>query len=159
MDSIRQYVLRIVAVAILCGICQSFFEEKKANKAVIRMVTGLLLSVTILSPIIQFKLNDISDYLSDLRENTAQIVADGESAGIAEQERIIKERCEAYILDKANSLNLELGVQVHLADDQSLHPECVRLTGAVSPYAQSVLRAYISDTLGIPEENQQWSIN
>ncbi len=159
MRNIGEYVLRIVAAALLCCLCQAFFDGKKANGVVIRMITGLLLAIAVLSPVVELRIEDFTEYLGSIRENTASVVAEGELIGQSELKSIITQRSEAYILEKAKSLNLDLEVEIKLSEDQSPRPESVRIRGAVSPYAKSVLRTYITDTLGIPEDKQQWIIN
>ncbi len=159
MDAIRAYILRIVAVALLCGICHSFFDGKSALGTIVRMVTGLLMAIAVLSPMVELQIDDFTSYLSGLQVDADAMVADGDLAGQSERIRIITEQCEAYILDKADSLGLTLQVQVQLSQDDSLHPESITLLGVASPYAKSVLREYISDSLGIPEEKQIWSTN
>ena len=159
MDAIQTYILRIVAVALLCGICHSFFDGKSAIGTIVHMVTGLLLAITVLSPIVKLQIDDFTGYLSGIQADTETMVADGEQAGQRERARIITEQCEAYILDKADSLGLTIQVQVQLTQDDSMHPESIALQGAASPYAKSVLREYITDSLGIPEEKQIWSTN
>lgn len=159
MDTIRSYILRIVAAALLCGICQSFFSSKNAAGAIVRMVTGLLLAITVLSPVVDLRIGDLTGYLSGLQTYTDSIVEDGEEVGQRERAGIISEQCETYILDKAASLGLTLQVDVQLADDDFLRPKSITLKGSVSPYAKSILEEYIADSLGIPKDKQLWSIN
>lgn len=156
MENIYAYILRIVAAALLCGISQSFSDDKKTTGAIIKIVTGLLMAVTILSPIIELRIDDFTDYLNNLQNETASVVSDGTQVGQREQAHIITQKCEAYILDKAENLGLTLEVQLQLSDDDNPFPKSITIKGAVSPYAKSVLSAYITDTLGIPEDKQQW---
>lgn len=159
MDSIRAYILRIVAAALLCGICQSFSDGKSATGAIVRIVTGLLLAITVLSPAVDLRIDDYTGYLSGLQADADAMVSDGEQIGQRERSHIITQQCEAYILDKADSLDLTIQVQVQLAEDDSLRPDSVTLQGAASPYVKSVLGAYITESLGIPEDKQTWIIN
>lgn len=159
MDEIRTYILRIVAAALLCGICQSFIDGKSAISAAVRVVTGLLLAITVLSPVVDLKIEDFTGYLNGLQADTNEIVTHGEEVGQMECARIITEQCETYILDKAAGLDLTLQVEVQLASDKSLQPESITLQGAVSPYAKSVLAEYITESLGIPEDKQSWNTN
>ena len=156
MENIYTYILRIVAAALLCGISQSFSDDKKTTGAIIKIVTGLLMAVTVLSPIIELRIDDFTNYLNILQNETAAVVSDGTQVGQREQTRIITQTCEAYILDKARNLGLTVAVQVQLSDDDNSLPKSITINGAASPYAKSVLSAYITETLGIPEDKQQW---
>ena len=62
---------------------------------------------------------------------------------------IIKQRTQAYILDKAQALNTVLEVEVTLSDDDIPVPLKVRLKGKISPYAKGRLQATIAEDLGI----------
>ena len=69
---------------------------------------------------------------------------------------IIKGETEAYILDKAASLGVELEVDVLLEDMYPMAPKTVRLSGSVSPYVRNRLQNIIAEELGISKENQIW---
>ena len=67
--------------------------------------------------------------------------------------RIIKQKTETYILDKANALGAEITVQVVLED---YIPAGVTIMGDVSPFVKSNLSASITQELNIPPEEQIW---
>ena len=69
---------------------------------------------------------------------------------------IIKEKTEAYILEKAESLGLDISVEINFGEADSMVPTEVRISGPVSPYAKDQLSKTISTDLGIPEERQIW---
>ena len=69
---------------------------------------------------------------------------------------IIKDRTEAYILDKAASMGLSLRVEVILSEEEIPKPITVKLWGTVPPYTKTRLRNWMEDTLGIGEEDQLW---
>ena len=71
--------------------------------------------------------------------------------------QFIKERTQSYILDKAQSLNAVLDVEVTLSDDEIPVPVKVCITGKVSPYARGRLENLIIEDLGIEKENQIWT--
>ena len=67
---------------------------------------------------------------------------------------IIKEETEAYILDKAADLHVNLHVEVTVGEDNL--PTAVTLSGEASPYARRQIQAIIANDLGIAKENQKW---
>ena len=71
--------------------------------------------------------------------------------------QIIKDKTEAYILDKAASLGVDLQVDVILSDTAPPLPVEVLLIGAASPYAKAQLSTMIADELGIAKEAQRWT--
>ena len=69
----------------------------------------------------------------------------------------IKSRTQAYILDKAMALELQLQVEVVLSEDEIPVPEEVRLAGKASPYAKARLQQIIKEDLGIDKEHLIWT--
>lgn len=157
MEGIRQYVISVAAAAILCGILKSILPGKDTMAGVLRLITGIFLAFTVIKPLAQVELGDLpvlsSDYLSDAQAASS----DGEKIAADAMADIIKHQAEAYILDKAQSLNLSLTVTVTVSDDPLPTPVGVRLSGAVSPYAKSCLERVIEEDLGIAKENQIWT--
>ena len=70
---------------------------------------------------------------------------------------IIKTQTEAYILDKATRMGLEISVEVELNEDNGSIPCRSKITGVLSPYAKEALGSYLEDNLGISKENQDWN--
>ena len=83
-------------------------------------------------------------------------VSEGKSMAANQVADIIKSQSEAYILDKANRMGLEISVEVELDNDNNSIPSSVCISGNISPYAKKVLSEYITDCLGIAKENQKW---
>ena len=157
MEGIRQYVISVAAAAILCGILKSILPGKDAMAGILRLITGIFLAFAVIKPLAQIELEDLpvlsSDYLSEARTASA----DGEKIAAEAMADIIKQPTEAYILDKARSLNLRLSVTVTVSDDTLPAPVGVRLSGSVSPYAKRCLARIIEEDLGIAKENQIWT--
>ena len=79
----------------------------------------------------------------------------GEEAASNNMAQVIKANTEAYILDKAAAMEVELNVEIIL---DGLIPDKAVLCGAVSPYARSTLSQWITQQLGIPGEAQSWIV-
>lgn len=156
MEGIRQYLIAVSAAAIICGIAKSLADEKTAAGSVIRLIAGLVMTMTVLSPVVELDLRDLPALSGEIIAEASAAAAEGEKMAAAETNIIINEQMEAYILDKAADFGVELEVEFYMPDDGSLQPEGVTLRGTVSPYAKSQLRQIISQDLGIAKENQQW---
>ncbi len=153
---IRKYLVGIVAAAIFCSVAKALQDGKSAIGRIVQMLGGILLAVTILSPVLNISFEGITDYFDDLSANAQAYVDEGKYASQESVNAIIKERTEAYILDKANRMGLQIAVEVELdASDNSI-PCGVVFTGSVSPYAKEILCGYVEDNLGITRENQKW---
>lgn len=157
MEGIRQYLLTIVAAAVLCGIITNLLDKKGAFAAIIKLLTGLFLAVTVISPWSKVQIMDFSVYASGLSAQAEEAAGYGHSVALEEISAIIKSQTEAYILDKAASTGLGLTVTVTVSGSDPPQPYAVILRGAVSPYAKQQLQRIIASDLGIPEERQSWT--
>ena len=152
----RSYILGIVAAAIVCGIIRSMVNEKTSTGQIAKMLSGILMTLVVIAPLADISFSDIADYFEDISVDADGYSIDGKTDARIEVNKIIKANAEAYILDKAASMGLEIAVEVELSDDNDSIPCGVTISGAVSPYAKQVMGAYIADSLGISKENQRW---
>lgn len=156
MDQIRQYLLSVIAAAILCGIVNTLIEKKGAYSSIVKLITGLFMAITVISPLITIRIGDISDYFGELSAESASITADSEASAFKELCAIIKSKTEAYILDKAVSMDLDIEVEVTLDSANPPLPCAVTIWGSAAPYSKEVLSEYIAKDLGISKEDQLW---
>lgn len=157
MESVQNYLISVVAASVVCGIVNSIMGKKGTAASVIKLVTGIFLSLTVISPLVQIRLTDLEYVTDSLALDASMAAAYGEDLSIQAMTSIIKSEAEAYILDKAASLGVELEVEVTLQDTDPYAPESVCLKGSASPYVKSQLTQYIAKQMGIPEEAQLWT--
>ncbi len=153
---IKNYLLSIVIAAIFCAVTKALLDNKSAIGRIVQMLGGILLAVTILSPVLNISFRGITDYFDDLSAEAQVLVTDGKIASQESANAIIKDRTEAYILDKANRMGLQIAVEVELDASNNSIPCSVVFKGSVSPYAKEILCGYVEDNLGITRENQKW---
>lgn len=156
MAEIREYLIGVTAAAILCGIVTSISGEKGLLGSVIKLLTGLLMALALVSPWVSIPLEDLFGWTETIKADSSAIVRQGQSVGEESYRRVIKERLEAYILDEAKSLGLDLSVSVTLSEDAVPVPIGAELAGSVSPYFKQRMTLFMSDELGIRRENQIW---
>lgn len=157
MDGLRSYLLSVFAAAVICGIVTRLIGKKGTQGAVIQMIAGVFLAFTVIRPIADISLDGIGDLTSDFSQDASLAAAAGEELTKDALAAGIKSRCEAYILDKAETLNAELTVEVTLTDEDIPVPYAVRLTGRISPYAKAQLQSVIAQDLGVDKEHQTWT--
>lgn len=157
MDSIKNYILRIVIAAIICGVVRSLMKEKTASGKMVNLLSGLLMAITIIAPLANISFQNITAFYTDISVDADRYVENGKNSAAQTAAGIIKTQVEAYILDKANNLGLQIAVEVELDDNNNSVPCGAVVTGAVSPYAKSVMGTYMEEQLGIPKENQKWN--
>ena len=156
MDSIRGYLLSIACAAIICTIASAIVGKKGANASIVRLISGVIMLLTLISPLVKVRILDFTDYATDISNQADAVVAQGENSALSELSAIIKAQTEAYILDKAVSLKLDIKVEVTLDGGKPPMPNAVKLSGSASPYAKEMLSNFIANDLAIPKEAQQW---
>lgn len=157
MGSVGSYLTGITAVAIIGGICTSLISVKHPHGTIIRAVSGIMLALSVISPLASLKLKDFTVYFDDLNDATQQIVSNGETAANNELRNIIKMDMEAYIYDKAKSLGLDVVAEVILSDTNPPTPERILIQGSASAYNKKRLIHQICDDFAIPEECLIWN--
>ncbi len=123
----------------------------------IRTITGVLLLLVLLRPLLRIDLEDMSTAVQEALS----------SQGITEDYHALYEKklrehiistTEAYIREKASSIGAEIRVEVDLREDPYPTPSSVRITGALTPHQQELLRDYLTRELGIDPGNQRWNL-
>lgn len=156
MDALREYLLRVTAGAIVCGIVISLLGKQGTAAALGKFLAGLFLALTVISPLVNISLGDWSSYWQTFSLDGQDVAAAGTAMARSAQADIIKQQLEAYILDKAASMGAELTAEVTLEEGEILSAQSVKLCGQVSPFVRQQLSAIIEDELGITKEAQEW---
>lgn len=125
--------------------------------AIVKLIAGAFLALSVIKPMTRLDLSHEFDWMQDYASVGSEAVSTGQSQMRNALAAGIKSRSEAYIINKAKSLNVELKVEVTLSDDEIPIPSEIRLTGKVSPYAKTRLQTIITEDLGIEKERQIWT--
>lgn len=153
MDAIKEYLLSVTAAALICGILNGLTNNKGSIHKIIKLLCGFFLAASVIKPVVDVRIDDFYRFTQDLTVSSELAVTHGEEMAADEMKRIIKEKTEAYILDKAKALGAEIAVDVTLQD---YIPERVTIVGDVSPFVKSSLSESITEELNIPSEEQIW---
>ena len=92
-----------------------------------------------------------------LQPQAQEAATAGEQQAKSALRESIKQRTEAYILDKAKTLAAQVAVEVTLSNEAIPVPIAVRISGNISPYARMQLQTILQEELGIPKEAQAWT--
>ena len=155
MSAIGNYVLTIIIVAFVCSILSDLIQNP-ASAAIIHMISGMILAITIFVPISNA---DLSSYLnfdiSVMDEASAAV-----NEGIAKSQDVlyasIKQETESYIQEKAAAMGTQISAKVSLSNDDLPVPVSVVMSGAISPAVKQKLQDLMETQLGITKENTQW---
>lgn len=150
MNGLAQYILTVVAAAMLVGILQSLAGQGTMG-TITKLLGGVFLALTMLSPVLTLEIPDPAEWFSDVVMDGESMAAEGMAMAADAKEDIIRSQVEAYILDKAGA---DLAVAVEL--DAAGVPCGVTLTGDISPRTKAQLSRMLAEDLGLGEEVQQW---
>lgn len=151
-----QYFLSVICATVISSIAISLSSKKGTYASIVKLLSGIFLSLTIIRPLAAVKLQNWESYFYEFNQSAAAIAEDGEASAKTEMATIITEKTQAYILDKASDLGLNLEIEVTLNDEMPPVPVSVVVKGNTSPYAKKTMQQYITDNIGIPEEQQVW---
>lgn len=154
MEGIDQYVMGAAAVAVICALVLGLFPKKDGISGIIRMLCGSVMTLSLVSPFLGRRLEDLSGISCAMDREASAAVEQGKVMAQKELEEIIKSRCEAYILDKAKELGVQITVRITLNAEQI--PQMAEIRGQLSPYAKGTLKRILEKDLGIGEANQRW---
>ena len=156
MDGIRQYLLSVIAAAIISGIAVSFIRKKGTLSAMVKLICGLFMVITVISPLANIDLTDFGDFTAGISLDAQAAVDTGEALADQQLRVNITEQTQAYIQKRAQELGADVTVDVELTGGDPPIPSAVLIVGSVSPYVKRVLSEYIENNLAIPEEKQVW---
>lgn len=156
MNAFREYAVSLIATTLICTAVSSLLQNSAA-KEIVRMVTGIILTVSIAAPLwnLDISVSDIFESLVPEGANTAAAV--GENLSEEALRAIIKEQTQAYIQDKAAGLHADITAEVILTHGDPPIPEKAVISGRISPYAKQQLQEILQTQLGIPKENLEWT--
>lgn len=151
------YLLSVAAVGLLVSLILSLLPEGPLRRSG-TFVGSLLLILAVLSPLVKLDADTIAQAIARVRMEAREAVSGVETDNREILAAIIKEDCETYIWDKARDMGLVLE-EVVVAVEEGVgypYPTGVAITAGLAPAQQLALMEWIEETLGIPQEKQEW---
>ena len=155
MRALAEYIISVSAAALLCGILNSMILKGTA-KEVLKLVFGLFLAFCVIRPASDLKLPDFMDIGENIQKESISAVAVGENMAMESARDSILKQLEAYILDKASSMGLDIEVELALRQDDTYLPASLTIRGSASSRQKAELLEEITDALGITQEEIVW---
>lgn len=154
MADLRTYILSVTAAAMLCSVLSGLLHDG-STKLLIRFILGMFLTLAVIRPFANIRLDQLEVDPSQI-DGFAQEAADrGEKMAREAWDAIIKQRTEAYILEKADQLDADIRAEVTVSGEGI--PVGATLHGTWTPDARHQLQLFLDRELGIPKENLQWN--
>ena len=150
--AVGKYLLQIIAAAVLCSMAGSLCAKSHFASAV-RMLTGIIMLLSILQPVFSFRIDNWRFELEDLAALRDEIVSEGSMQAEAFAAGIISEKINAYVEDKATEFGADLQAETIVSDGV---PMKINLYGAASAYARTQISSWIEKEIGIESGDVNW---
>lgn len=156
MAGLQQYVVSVATAAIICGIVLGL-APGGTIQGILKMVCGIFLALMVIEPITRIDPDRlVSEFGLSYSEEADSAAAFGEEIARDSLAEYIKQKCEAYILDKAAGHGVTLDAEVTLSSGDPPVPESAVIHGDVPANVKLRLEQVITEELGISKENLQW---
>ena len=149
----------MIYTAMLCALLTVITPEGRVKKAV-KLMCSLAVIAAVLSPFLKLDMKSYSAYLSQYRNEADRIIGEAEDDSKNLNRTYIEDGCEAYILDKAESIGIVIEyVKVRAEwDTQGFwYPVSAEIVTDAGEAEKQKLSQLIEAELGIPADEQGWS--
>ena len=152
---IGAYLIAVTAACMLAVMVDALVKSPPVRR-VARLVGGLLILLTVLSPLVRLEARDLTEFVEGFAQD-ANLDAEAVQTDYREQwaERV-RELLEQNIEQQAASMGLTLRAEVVVRIGECPEPESVTLHGAAAPEEQMALQVYLVQTLGFGKERVFW---
>lgn len=156
MTVVGSYLLHAAASCLLVTIVSGFLPKGAIRKNV-QICGSLVVLLAIAAPVLRIQAEDIARGLAALQLQIQDAQLDAKVKNSTYLEERIKQDCEAYVLDKATALELEITVELQLQEqDGCPYPYHILMIGYAEPWQKQALQETLESDLGIPKERQNW---
>ena len=156
MAGAQQWLLSVLTACVLCALAQAVMPPGPV-KGVGRLVCGLVLLCTVLSPLPGLDLEGNARWLDGWLEGLEEQKQALEEELDGERKVIIETSYAAYIVDKAEELGLTCTARVFCREEDGLYlPHWSEVSSPDSQRAQQALSQVIQQDLGIPLARQSY---
>ena len=157
MNVFGKYILSVTAVCICCSLVRTLVGEKSGASGIIQPLCGVVIAITIISPVIKIRAADIRTYTGVIQADADIFVQQGIDMSAEELRTNIIESSKAYILEKASLYDCSVKqLEVELSADSVPAPISVVISGTFAPSNKNRLSEDIESNMGIPKEKQRW---
>lgn len=156
MQSVAGYILSLVASGILCAVVSLFFEKDNNLSPLIRLVTGVIITIIAIKPLLNIDYFEFTESLETITVTGEYIAEDAQLQTRQDMGAYIIEKTAAYISDEAAKLGTVVIVDVSINNEDIPKPVGVTLQGDASPYVKERISRLIMTDLGICGDNLIW---
>ncbi|MCQ2420747.1 MAG: hypothetical protein MJ118_06400 [Clostridia bacterium] len=156
MRGVYDYLLSVITASFFCSLVLAVLPKGTVRRSAV-VTSAVILALVTLVPIMRIDFDDFARAIADVRMQTRAAQTGIEVQNEELVETIIRQDCESYILDKAESLGLQISAAVQICNTGSgPYPYSVRICADLTPTQRQLLSQIITDELAIPPERQVW---
>lgn len=157
MTAVREYIIQVVAVSLLCSIILKLLHGSKVSHQIMKTVCGIAIAITVISPVMSFAPDGLPDTIQSINMDGKEIARRASEDSQNQLSEVITNNIQAYILSKASSYDCNLDVKISLDGDTHRIPVSVEINADVSPFIKKKIQDIIEAEIGIPKERQIWN--
>lgn len=161
VNAIGQWILGLAASALIAGLALAVTPKGRVRN-ILKLVTGAVMVIALVSPVMHFDLSLFSVNAELAREELQAVQENVDETGDRLNRDIIERECAAYILDKAQGLGIDVqsvSVTAKWGDEGVFYPYEAHIAARLSGEQKVALSRAIEAELGIAPERQYWNGN
>ncbi len=154
LDLLRSWILGLAGAAVICAVITELCPAGSTKK-VLKLLCGLVMTMALISPLINGQLPDMSLNMAKYRTRANEISVSAKESADSYSREIIEEECRAYILDKAHSLGVDVkdaSVILRWSNGGFWYPDKCTIEAEYN----TALAESIECELGLGMESQKW---
>ena len=148
-------MLTIVVTALVCAIISDLIQDPVSN-AIVKMISGMILTITILAPIGSLDFSSFYDFDISIADAASAAADEGFALSREALYSRIKLETESYIQEKAETMNIDICAEISLSNEDLPVPVSAVISGSVSPFEKQQLQELMETDLRITKENLVW---
>lgn len=156
MEAVREYILSVSAAALICAVISLLPGKQTLSGKAAKIVMGLFMMTVLIQPLGKLSFGSMRWEYDNWMQQAQDAVKSGEDYSYDAISNGISRKIEAYILDKAASVDIT--VMPHIQLSQDMPPKLLHITleGDAAPYKKTQLSAIIMNALGLDDEDISW---
>ena len=158
-EVLHSWITTVICTAAFCAVAISMMPKGRVLSAV-KIICGVVMVFAILKPIADIDFDEYSKQLTKYNDNASELIGSAEDYNDKLNRLYIEEHCEAYILDKAESVGVKLdsvSVSAEWSTEGYWYPVSADIRHALSDELVNRLSTSIEAELGIAKERQAWT--
>lgn len=157
-EFVHNYIQTLVYSAVFCFLAMALTPEGSGKKAV-GIACAAAMMIAVISPVVTIDLSDYSKMLTEYKLKAEEYADSGRENSENLNRLYIQDKCQAYILDKAEEIGAyisEVTVTAEWSIDGYWYPVSCEIRYDSTDGQRAELETLIGTQLGISKDEQKW---